>query len=71
MLGMGIGRSIQSQEEEKSDSGGDCKSEDGSSVFLFSFFVESVEIHFLVGGASGWLVPAAVVMVLGGGSGCL
>lgn len=66
MLGMGIGRSIRSQEEEKSDSGGDCRGEVGSSVFLFSFVVEPVEILFLVGGASGWSVPAAVATVFGG-----
>ena len=70
MLGMGIGRSIRSQEEEKSDSGGDFRGEVGSSVFWFSFVVEPVEILFLVGGASGWSVPAAVAMVFGGrGSG--
>ena len=63
---MGIGRSIQSHEEEKSDSGGDCGGEVGSSVFLFSFVVEPVEILFFVGGASGWLVPAAVATVSGG-----
>ena len=72
MLGMGIGRSIRSQEEEKSDSGGDCRGEVGSSAFLFSFVVEPVEILFLVRGASGWLVPAAVATVFGGsGSGRL
>ena len=69
---MGIGRSIQSQEEEKSDSGGDYKREVGSTVFLFSFVVVPFEILFLVGGASGWPVPAAVAIVFGGGgSGCL
>ena len=44
---MGIGRSIQSQEEEKSDSGGDCKSDVESSVFLFSNNVEPIENLFL------------------------
>ena len=63
---MGIGRSILSQEEEKSDSGEDCRREVGSSVFLFSFVVGPVEILFLVGGASGWLVPATVATVFGG-----
>ena len=72
MLGMGIGRSIWSQEEEKSDSGGDCRSEVESSLLLFLFVVEPVEILFLVGGASGWLVPATVATVFGGrGSGRL
>ena len=52
MLGIGIGRSIWSQEEENSDSGGDCRREVGSTVFLFSFVVELVEILFLVGRAS-------------------
>ena len=66
MLGMGIGRSIWSQKEEKSDSGGDCRQEVGSSVFLFSFVVEPVDILFLVGGESGWLLPAAVATVFGG-----
>ena len=46
---MGIGRSIRSQGGEKSDSSRDCKREVGSSVFLFSFVVELVEILFLVG----------------------
>ena len=72
MLGMGIGRSIRSHKEEKSDSGGDCRREVGSSLFWFTFVVEPVEILFLVGGASGWLVPAAVATVFGGrGSGRL
>ena len=52
---------------KKSDSVGDCKREVGSSVFLFSFVVEPIEILFLVGGASGWSVPAAVATVFGGG----
>ena len=56
----------------KSDSGGDCRGEVGSSVFWFTFVVEPVEILFLVGGASRWSVPAAVVTVFGGrGSGRL
>jgi hypothetical protein len=63
---MGIGRSIQSQEEENSDSGGDCRREVESSVFLFSFVVEPVEILFLVGGISRWLVPASVATIFGG-----
>ena len=53
MLGMGIGRSIQSQEEEKSNSGGNCKRGVESSVFLIPFVVEPVEILLFVGGASG------------------
>ena len=63
MLGMGIGRLIWSQEEEKSVFGGDCRSEVESSVFLFSFVVEPVEILFLAGGSSGWPVLAAVATV--------
>ena len=57
---------------KKLDSGEDCKREIESSVFLFSFVVGPVEILFLVGGASRWLVPAAVATVFGGrGSGQL
>ena len=53
MLGMGIGRLIWSQEEEKSVFGGDCRSEVESSLLLFLFVVEPVEILLFVGGASG------------------
>ena len=64
---MGIGRSIWSQEDKKSESGGNYKRDVESSEFLFSLVVEPVEILFLVGGASGWLVSAAVATVFGGG----
>ena len=63
----GMGRSILSQQDEKSSSGGVC----GVMIELladpFSFVGVVVDILFLVGGASGWSVPTAVATVVGGG----
>ena len=63
-----MGRSILSQQDEKSASGGVCGVlvELLADPFSFVVVVVVVEIHFLVGGASGWSVPTAVATVVGG-----
>ena len=72
MLGVGMGRSILSQQDEKLVSGGVCGVLVELLADLFSFAGVVVEILFLVGGALGWPVPKAVTTVVGvDGNGCL
>ena len=61
-----MGRSILSQLDKKSASSGVCGVQVGSLVDPFSFVGVVVDILFLVGGTSGWSVPAAVVTVVVG-----
>ena len=66
MLGVGIGRSVLSQQDEKLASGGVCGVLVESWVDPFSFVCVAVDILFLVGAVSGWSVPTAVTTVVGG-----
>ena len=58
----GMLMSMQSHEEVKVRFGGGVGSEGGSGLWEG----DADEIRFLVGGASGWLVPVAVATVSGG-----
>ena len=55
MLGVGIGRSVLSQQDEKLASDGVCGVLVGLFVDPFSFVCLVVAILFMVGGASGFL----------------
>ena len=67
-----MGRSILSQQNEMSASGGDCGSLVETLADPFSFVGVVVDILFLVGGALGWSVPTAVTTdVRGYGNGHL
>ena len=61
-----MGRSILSQQDEKSASGGVYGVMVESLADPFSLVGVVVDILFLVGGASGWSVPMVVATVVGG-----
>ena len=64
MLGMAMGRSILSQQDQKLASGGVWGALVESLVDPFLFVVVVVDILFSVGGALGWSVPTVVTTVV-------